>query len=85
MNVPIQRAAVERRPSPTVRRSASVLPTFLARRPSQAAAVGRWTVRGALVGVGPDGKPSCACMQTCDSEGNCSPCHCEPAGCGSCE
>jgi hypothetical protein len=85
MNVPMQRPGVRRDPARDARVATVLFPAVDARRPSEATSRGRWTIRGALVGVGPDGRPTCTCMQSCDSEGNCSPCYCEPAGCGTCE
>jgi hypothetical protein len=39
----------------------------------------------AIGGVHVDGGDVCACLRVCDGQGNnCTPCSCDPPGCGSC-
>ena len=42
-------------------------------------------LRGRLFAIDGGSVDSCACWQVCDGTGgNCTPCECDPAGCGSC-
>jgi hypothetical protein len=56
-------------------------PALLARRQGLFLRGSRWTIGG----VGLDGADVCACLQVCDGNGNnCTPCTCDPPGCGTC-